>query len=119
MFLLLSGSSEESNVGPNTLAPILFVTPGNADRMDSEAIDFGGGVCVADPAPFPDAGTLFSSTVGAYVGGDVLVCEEQCFTYDTLAGAWNPAAPLMERRNYPRSDCWGEKTYKKFPLLHT
>ena len=84
------------------MTDVLFVSPGVQNRMDSETIDFGIGNCAPDPPPFPDAGSLFSSTVGGFVGGSVLVCEEQCFKLDTIAGTWTPADPLMETRNYPR-----------------
>ena len=81
---------------------VLFASPGYPDRIDSEAIDFEGGNCVDDPPSFPDAGTLYSASVGAFVGGEILVCEEACFIYHPFNRTWIPADPLMERRNYPR-----------------
>ena len=81
---------------------VLFISPGYPDRVKSEAVDFEGGHCIHNPSTFPDAGTLFSASVGAFVGEKVLVCEEACFTYSPNNRAWIPADPLLERRNYPR-----------------
>ena len=84
------------------MMPVLFVTSGSVNRMDTEAIDFGNSSCIADPSPFPDAGSLFSGSVGAYVGGNVMACEEQCFVYNPQSDSWTEVEPMNETRNYPR-----------------